>query len=58
MEDERKSMYDLKLNEEMELAEDYCWIRRVPGGWIYEYEKPGNYSVAAVFVPYTAYTRT
>ena len=46
-----ESIYDLKLNEVAEVEKDSCWVRRVPGGWIYEYEGEG-YTVAAVFVPF------
>ena len=53
-------MYALKLNEKLQLRDDTC-IRRVPGGWVYEYHytrHPSGLSLAqgnitAVFVPYT-----
>jgi len=49
-----KNQWELKLNETMFLGDDdYCIIRRVPGGWIYSEYDPVNESTdAMVFVPY------
>lgn len=45
---EKRNIYDLKLHEELFIEdnnESGVWVRRVPGGWLYNYEDP-------VFVPF------
>ena len=51
MEEEDKSIYDLELNEATRVDAG-LWVRRVPGGWIYEYAKKKEYYAAMVFVPF------
>ena len=41
-----QDLYNMQLNEVIYM--DYVNIRRVPGGWIYEYK----HMDAAVFVPF------
>ena len=42
-----KSVYDLELHEAT-VVDDYTHAVRVPGGWIYQFQKP----TGIVFVPY------
>lgn len=57
-----KSIYDLKLNEQIKIDSNLS-ILRVPGGWIYEYARQTanitgranvekSLAVSCVFVPY------
>lgn len=51
---EKKSIYDLKLNELIQI-DTFTDVRRVPGGWMYEYvyhENSEILSSSCVFVPY------
>jgi len=53
-----KTIYDLKMNEEMEVECDtgYEYVRRVPGGWIFKSIKIGGLfssdSISNTFVPF------
>ena len=47
-----KNMYDLKLNETMDMTyNNYMEIIRVPGGWLYKYHVY-DHSDTMTFVPY------
>ena len=48
------NIYDLELNELTQI-DDYLWVRRVPGGWVYNEFYTSNDDVrgASVFVPYS-----
>lgn len=54
MGNEKKSIYDLELNETL-VSCDYI-IRRVPGGWVYtEYDGANSQNIcimSSVFVPF------
>lgn len=65
--DKRHPMYDLKLNESLEVSTPYFYhmsiqdrntlpvlfIRRVPGGWIYEYyDRKMHMVLDTAFIPY------
>ena len=45
---EMKTIYDLKLHEELKISPK-IWVMRVPGGWIYEH---GSAPFRNLFVPY------
>ena len=46
-----KTIYDLKLHETITVADDML-CTRVPGGWIYEIQKPAANILETVFVPF------
>jgi len=47
-----KSVYDLKLHEEVWL-DNYTVVKRVPGGWIYQFRFPPPEGCdIGVFVPF------
>jgi hypothetical protein len=45
-----KSIYNLELHEALEITKG-VYVLRVPGGWIYNYEKPHVNILETVFVP-------
>jgi len=47
-------IYGMKLNQTEQVDKD-VWVRRVPGGWLYETcveTGTGGYSLSTCFVPY------
>ncbi len=56
----KKTIYNLKIHEELHIEDRRCFVMRVASGWIYRYytsEKIGNSGYAltfyqSVFVPY------
>jgi len=53
MPEEKKSIYELKLHEELSLNKWLC-VFRVPGGWIYQTSDPRyEWDNMAVFVPFS-----
>ena len=51
MPEEKKSIYQLKLHEELSLSKWLC-VFRVPGGWIYQTSRY-EWDNTAVFVPFS-----
>lgn len=48
-----KSIYDLKLHEELKLSND-MYVLRVPGGWIYDFwDVTKDQAKIGVFVPFS-----
>lgn len=54
-----KSVYSMKIHEELQVGSTFTHILRVPGGWIYTTHHPyqegqrDEYRPTAVFVPIT-----
>lgn len=49
----RTDIYDLKINESLDLGEiGYC--TRVPGGWVYTFFPHDGTGIASTFVEFTA----
>jgi hypothetical protein len=47
-----KDIYQLELHETSRISED-IFATRVPGGWIYEFQKPQVNILEIVFVPFS-----
>ncbi len=46
-----KDIYSMKLHETITVSEDIL-ATRVPGGWIYEFQKPQVNILEIIFVPF------
>ena len=47
----KQQIYKMKLHETINIAPD-VFATRVPGGWIYEFQKPAADILEIVFVPF------
>lgn len=48
---ETANIYTMNLHETITVAEDVL-CTRVPGGWIYEFQKPQVNILEVIFIPY------
>ena len=48
-----KEIYDMKLHETLSIEELDLFVFRVPGGWIYDFDRYAADRRKAVFVPFS-----